>query len=174
MLFNTLTRVLDVQKNRKSEHRAHAFPPLPEPNTKSCHVAVRPVHSPLNSPRFSSLRIPQLKKREALERETKQNPKQKRKEKKGKMLGLRAVLGYAGPVQDTAAGNGIAQWWDEIDGSLEWQRRLFYALCAAYSLVALVALVNYIIIMVIIIFSIKCEYTSIGCEILIFNSICRR
>ncbi|KAJ0960965.1 hypothetical protein J5N97_001069 [Dioscorea zingiberensis] len=35
-------------------------------------------------------------------------------------------------------------WWDEVDGSDEWQRGIFYFLCAAYSLVSLVALVQLI------------------------------
>ncbi|KAH7652786.1 hypothetical protein IHE45_19G039800 [Dioscorea alata] len=35
-------------------------------------------------------------------------------------------------------------WWDEVDGSDEWQRGIFYFLSAAYSLVSLVALVQLI------------------------------
>ncbi|XP_057857620.2 tobamovirus multiplication protein 1 [Cryptomeria japonica] len=37
---------------------------------------------------------------------------------------------------------GSSSWWDEIDESQEWQDIIFYALTAAYSLVALVALVQ--------------------------------
>ena len=57
------------------------------------------------------------------------------------MVALRAV-GFA--AEQDRAWNGIA-WWEEIDSSVEWQRGLFYALCAAYALVSLVALVIIII-----------------------------
>ncbi|XP_008802197.2 tobamovirus multiplication protein 1-like [Phoenix dactylifera] len=57
------------------------------------------------------------------------------------MPALRAVEYYS--VEGMGRRNGIA-WWDEIDGSEEWQRGIFYALCAAYSLVSLVALVQLI------------------------------
>ncbi|XP_029123861.1 tobamovirus multiplication protein 1 isoform X2 [Elaeis guineensis] len=58
------------------------------------------------------------------------------------MLALRTVVEYYG-LEGMGRRNGIA-WWDEIDGSEEWQRGIFYALCAAYSLVSLVALVQLI------------------------------
>lgn len=53
---------------------------------------------------------------------------------------LRAVTFSAEEVNN---GGGIG-WWDEIDGSDEWQRGIFYTLCASYSLVSLVALVQLI------------------------------
>uniref|UniRef100_A0A0D6R9Q1 THH1/TOM1/TOM3 domain-containing protein n=1 Tax=Araucaria cunninghamii TaxID=56994 RepID=A0A0D6R9Q1_ARACU len=37
-----------------------------------------------------------------------------------------------------------SNWWDEIDESRKWQDAIFFALCAAYSLVALIALVQLI------------------------------
>lgn len=36
---------------------------------------------------------------------------------------------------------GTFDWWDEIDGSEEWQRFIFYLLCASYAFVSFVALV---------------------------------
>ncbi|PIA52139.1 hypothetical protein AQUCO_01000192v1 [Aquilegia coerulea] len=39
-------------------------------------------------------------------------------------------------------GGGMFDWWNEIDNSIEWQQGIFYALCAAYSLVSFVALVQ--------------------------------
>ena len=35
-----------------------------------------------------------------------------------------------------------SDWWDEVDESLKWQDGIYYALCAAYSLVAAVDLVS--------------------------------
>ncbi|XP_008790872.3 tobamovirus multiplication protein 1-like isoform X2 [Phoenix dactylifera] len=58
------------------------------------------------------------------------------------MPALRTAAEFSGG-EGMAWRNGIA-WWDEIDGSEEWQRGIFYALCAAYSLVSLVALVQLI------------------------------
>ncbi|WRX14118.1 THH1/TOM1/TOM3 domain - like 2 [Theobroma cacao] len=37
---------------------------------------------------------------------------------------------------------GTFDWWDEIDGSEEWQRFIFYLLCASYAFVSFVALVQ--------------------------------
>uniref|UniRef100_A0A0D6QTE7 THH1/TOM1/TOM3 domain-containing protein n=1 Tax=Araucaria cunninghamii TaxID=56994 RepID=A0A0D6QTE7_ARACU len=37
-----------------------------------------------------------------------------------------------------------SDWWDEINNSAEWQDGIFYALCAAYALVAAVALIQLI------------------------------
>lgn len=34
-----------------------------------------------------------------------------------------------------------ANWWDEINESVEWQDGIFYSLCAAFGLVSAVALV---------------------------------
>lgn len=56
------------------------------------------------------------------------------------MPALRTVAKFSGG-KGMAWSNGIA-WWDEIDGSEEWQRGIFYALCAACSLVSLLALVR--------------------------------
>ncbi|GLT72084.1 hypothetical protein SLA2020_440460 [Shorea laevis] len=39
-------------------------------------------------------------------------------------------------------GLAVSNWWDEIDGSEEWQRRIYYALSVSYALVSLVALVQ--------------------------------
>jgi len=35
----------------------------------------------------------------------------------------------------------MSSWWDEINGSAQWQDGIFFALCAAYALVSAVALV---------------------------------
>ena len=35
-----------------------------------------------------------------------------------------------------------SDWWDEVDESLKWQDGIYYALCAAYSLVAAMDLVS--------------------------------
>ncbi|XP_020241073.1 tobamovirus multiplication protein 1-like isoform X2 [Asparagus officinalis] len=56
------------------------------------------------------------------------------------MVALRAV-GFA--AEQDKEWNGIS-WWEEMDSSVEWQRGLFYALCASYSLVSLIALVQLI------------------------------
>lgn len=58
------------------------------------------------------------------------------------MPALRAVVEEYYGVEGMGRRNGIA-WWDEIDGSEEWQRGIFYALSVAYSLVSLVALVTH-------------------------------
>ncbi|KAG1366520.1 putative Tobamovirus multiplication protein 1 [Cocos nucifera] len=58
------------------------------------------------------------------------------------MPALRTVAEFSGG-EGMFWRNGIA-WWDEIDGSEEWQRGIFYSLCAAYTLVSLVALVQLI------------------------------
>jgi hypothetical protein len=39
--------------------------------------------------------------------------------------------------------NGLFSWWDEIDESEQWQKGIYYALCASYALVSLIALVPY-------------------------------
>ncbi|GMY39044.1 tobamovirus multiplication protein 1-like isoform X1 [Fagus crenata] len=38
--------------------------------------------------------------------------------------------------------NGLFSWWDEIDESEQWQKGIYYALCASYALVSLIALVQ--------------------------------
>ncbi|XP_029124293.1 tobamovirus multiplication protein 1-like isoform X2 [Elaeis guineensis] len=58
------------------------------------------------------------------------------------MPALRMVAEFSGG-EGMAWRNGI-EWWDEIDGSEAWQRGIFYALCVAYSLVSVVALVQLI------------------------------
>lgn len=37
--------------------------------------------------------------------------------------------------------NLLNEWWNGVDGSQKWQEGVFYALCAAYALVSLIALV---------------------------------
>ncbi|KAJ4965257.1 hypothetical protein NE237_017106 [Protea cynaroides] len=41
-------------------------------------------------------------------------------------------------------GSALNHWWDEINNSEEWQEGIFYSLCAIYSLVSFVALVQLI------------------------------
>ncbi|GAV65357.1 DUF1084 domain-containing protein, partial [Cephalotus follicularis] len=41
-------------------------------------------------------------------------------------------------------GGDAFDWWDDIDGSKEWQSGIYYALCASYALVSFVALVQLI------------------------------
>lgn len=40
------------------------------------------------------------------------------------------------------AGLGVFSWWDEIDKSEQWQRAIYYTLCACYAFISLVALVR--------------------------------
>ncbi|KAB1206895.1 Tobamovirus multiplication protein 1 [Morella rubra] len=40
------------------------------------------------------------------------------------------------------AGLGVFSWWDEIDKSEQWQRAIYYTLCACYAFISLVALVQ--------------------------------
>ncbi|KVI01816.1 protein of unknown function DUF1084 [Cynara cardunculus var. scolymus] len=47
---------------------------------------------------------------------------------------------FAGFEYTSAGGIFLMRWWNEIDGSQQWQEGVFYALCAAYALVALIAL----------------------------------
>ena len=35
----------------------------------------------------------------------------------------------------------VAGWWDDVNGSSQWQDGIFYTLCAAYALVSSIALV---------------------------------
>ncbi|XP_024959222.1 tobamovirus multiplication protein 1-like [Cynara cardunculus var. scolymus] len=49
---------------------------------------------------------------------------------------------FAGFEYTSAGGIFLMRWWNEIDGSQQWQEGVFYALCAAYALVALIALVQ--------------------------------
>ncbi|XP_056171780.1 tobamovirus multiplication protein 1-like isoform X2 [Syzygium oleosum] len=49
------------------------------------------------------------------------------------------------PPPPTMAALGLAvasDWWDDINGSTRWQDAMFYSLCAAYALVASVALIQ--------------------------------
>ncbi|XP_073314056.1 tobamovirus multiplication protein 1-like [Primulina huaijiensis] len=48
------------------------------------------------------------------------------------------------PAIDTGVGKLSAGWWNEINESVEWQDGIFFALCAAYALVSLVALIQLI------------------------------
>ncbi|XP_073123669.1 tobamovirus multiplication protein 1 [Henckelia pumila] len=48
------------------------------------------------------------------------------------------------PAIDAGVGRLSAGWWNEINESVEWQDGIFFALCAAYALVSLVALIQLI------------------------------
>ncbi|XP_057764865.1 tobamovirus multiplication protein 1-like [Salvia miltiorrhiza] len=48
------------------------------------------------------------------------------------------------PTIDAGVGVLPANWWDEINESVEWQDGIFYSLCAAYALVCSVALIQLI------------------------------
>lgn len=42
----------------------------------------------------------------------------------------------------TATQKALSGWWDELNGSTQWQDGVFYFLCAAYALVSAIALVR--------------------------------
>lgn len=46
------------------------------------------------------------------------------------------------PATAAGAGGLLANWWDEIDESVQWQDGIFFSLCAAFALVSAVALVS--------------------------------
>ncbi|XP_023883496.1 tobamovirus multiplication protein 1 isoform X2 [Quercus suber] len=48
-----------------------------------------------------------------------------------------------GEIIDNGGGVGLLfNWWDEIDESEQWQRGIYYALCASYALVSFITLVQ--------------------------------
>ncbi|KAK9989092.1 hypothetical protein SO802_029331 [Lithocarpus litseifolius] len=48
-----------------------------------------------------------------------------------------------GEIIDNGGGVGVLfNWWDEIEESEQWQRGIYYALCASYALVSFIALVQ--------------------------------
>ncbi|CAH1426186.1 unnamed protein product [Lactuca virosa] len=50
---------------------------------------------------------------------------------------------YIADTQSFTGGiNLLNEWWNGVDGSQKWQEGVFYALCAAYALVSLIALVQ--------------------------------
>ena len=51
-----------------------------------------------------------------------------------------------GEIIDNGGGGGVVgvlfNWWDDIEESEQWQRGIYYALCASYALVSFITLVR--------------------------------
>ncbi|KAK9287048.1 hypothetical protein L1049_015457 [Liquidambar formosana] len=60
------------------------------------------------------------------------------------MASILRTKGFALKEGEGYSGGGAFDWWDEIDESEKWQQGIFYALCACYALVSMVALVQLI------------------------------